>query len=541
MITTTLALLLGGLISFVLEGLLRPRVVAPWHRPTAALLVHLGSWCLLHALFLAVLQRPWFAGTFILSLQLVVIQTSLTKWHSLKEPFLYQDFDYFLDAIRHPRLYLPFFGLWLAAGALLAGAAAITAFLWFEPWLFASVTPGEGLLAMALEGLIGAALLLAGLRRLPPVTLEPTQDLPPLGLYAYLWSYGRQARRPLDTRLSPPEFCQPVTAPAALVAPEALPDVVVVQSESFFDPRRWSDHVHPEILCHWDHLSADSLAHGPLRVPAWGANTVRTEAAFLTGLGPSEMGIHRFNPYQQLARQSVPNLLASARRLGYRTVALHPWPASFYLRDRVLPTLGVDEFLDVRDFDPADRDGQYISDAALARRVGSLLDDSDNSPLFILVITMENHGPLHLETPRERDAYRLSPVCQAAAHRPYYRDLKVYLRHLANADRMLNNLSRRLLESPRDGLLCWYGDHVPILDQAYRALGEPDGTTDYLIWSTRPDIARHSLAKEREVSRLGVELLGWIHAHAERNVLAREESHYFDKSATPSRHTQEQQ
>ncbi|MDW7745296.1 MAG: LTA synthase family protein [Halomonas sp.] len=537
MIAMALALLLGGLASFALEGLLRPRVAAPWRRPTAALLVHLGSWCLLHAGFLAVLQRPWFASAFILSMQLVVIQTSLIKWRSLKEPFLYQDFDYFLDAIRHPRLYLPFFGLWLAVGAMLAGTVAIAAFLWLEPWLFIQLAPGEGLLAFSLEGLVGVGLLMAGIRRLPPVTLVPSQDLPPLGLYAFLWSYGRQTRRPLDSRLSPPEFRQPATT-ADL---EALPDVVVVQSESFFDPRRWSDHVHPDTLTHWDRLVAGSLAHGPLRVPAWGANTVRTEAAFLTGLGPGKMGIHRFNPYQQLARQPMPNLLASARRLGYRTVALHPWPASFYLRDRVLPSLGIDHFLDISDFDPADRDGQYIGDAALARRVGSLLDDRDNAPLFIFVITMENHGPLHLETPSEADARRLSPAGQAIAHQAHYRDLQVYLRHLANADRMLDALSCRLAEGPRDGLLCWYGDHVPILDQAYQALGEPDGTTDYLIWSTRPDVALRSQPEARDVSRLGVELLGWIHAHAEHSALTPTGNHPLKKNATPSRHTQEQE
>lgn len=38
----------------------------------------------------------------------------------LREPFVYSDFEYFTDALRHPRLYLPFLG-WPAALLLACG------------------------------------------------------------------------------------------------------------------------------------------------------------------------------------------------------------------------------------------------------------------------------------------------------------------------------------------------------------------------------------------------------------------------------------
>lgn len=505
-----LAFFLGGTLSFLLEALIRPRVRPPWRRPLAAVLVHIGSWCLLYAAFLLLVQRPWFAAVFILCLQLVLLQSHHVKWCSLKEPFLVQDFEYFLDAIRHPRLYLPFFGIWLASAASLAGAAAIAAFLWWEPWWPGRVGLLSALGTLLALVLFGAALLQAGLARLPTVSLQPEDDLAALGLSAYLWSYARQIKRPLDVRLSPASFRQP----PKVHNPDALPHVVAVQSESFFDPRRWSDVVRPDVLPHWDRLTAQSLSQGPLAVPAWGANTVRTEAAFLSGLTPGALGIHRFNPYPQFVRQPPPNLLRSVKQLGYRCVAIHPYPASFYLRDRVLPALGVDEFLDIHDFDAGQKDGQYIGDAALSQRVAQLLENQDGRPLFILVITMENHGPLHLESPQDNDWQRLSAGASAGSRPAALRELAVYLRHLCNADQMLGDVSQCLAQQTRGGLLCWYGDHVPIMDKVYGHLGEPTGTTDYLIWSTR-DAEHSSDMQPRDVSQLGIELLERIVAHSQ--------------------------
>jgi hypothetical protein len=47
---------------------------------------------------------------------------------------------------------------------------------------------------------------------------------------------------------------------------------------------------------------------------------------------------------------------------------------------------------------------------------------------------------------------------------------------------MIRALRERLEQSPRDGWLCWYGDHVPILQKVYDATGYADGRTDYFIW-----------------------------------------------------------
>jgi len=504
MTTALLAPWLSGLLlSYAIEALLRPAVAPPWRRSVASHGVHLGSWCLLFALFLLAVQRPWFAVVFILSLQLVVVQSSNTKSATLKEPFICQDFEYFLDAIKHPRLYVPFFGIGLAIAASSAGALAIAAFLWFEPSLAGQGGTAALLVPVGLLLAAAGALLALSLGRLPPCTLAPQQDLHRLGLFAALWHYGLLALRP------PPESAQATPfadAPKEAPPREQLPHLVVVQSESFFDPRSWVPELPDTLLPHFDALARDALCQGPLSVPAWGANTVRTEAAFLTGQPPEALGIHRFTPYRQFTRAPVASLASQLRALGYRTVCVHPYPAGFYLRHRVFPNLGFDEFLDIRHFGTVDRDGQYVGDLAVAEKVGTLLDDSDNGPLFVFAITMENHGPLHLERPVPEDAPALPPAVAERLTPEAAADLRVYLRHLGNADAMLGRLRERLTPATpgaRHGMLCWYGDHVPIMSVAYRRLGEPSGDTCYALWSSRQPPRAGGAAAPLAASELG--------------------------------------
>lgn len=216
-------------------------------------------------------------------------------------------------------------------------------------------------------------------------------------------------------------------------------------------------------------------------LPAWGANTVRTEFAFLSGIGDDLLGAHRFNPYRAVAGGWALQSLASfLKRLGYRTICIHPYPASFDLRDRVYPRLGFDEFIDIRAFSDADRVGPYIGAAAVADKVAALLQEA-SGPVFIFAITMENHGPLHLEhvAPNDIEALYSAPPPQGCD------DLTVYLRHLRNADAMVASLRATLERCDRPAALCRFGDHVPILPAVYQQFETPEGEVEYVFWSNQ--------------------------------------------------------
>ena len=465
-----LALVLAG--SLVVEAALLPRPRLKG-RPATAWAVHGGVCLLAYGLELILFQRAFFGALMALSSLLLLVVVSNDKSKLLREPFLFQDFDYFTDLLRHPRLYLPFFGVWKALGGLAAFVLAVVAGVAMEPSLVGRGGWGPTLAALALLGGAGGGLLaFAAHRPAPCLSFDPDADLQALGYLGFLWSYGLAERAPI------PRFGNsPFSSRESAVPPPARPDLVVVQSESFFDARRLCPDIAPEVTAAFDRLRNTSQRHGLLTVPAWGANTVRTEFAFLSGLGPQAMGVHRFNPYRKLAGLGIPSLASYLKGLGYRTVCVHPYWPGFYGRDRLYPKLGFDEFVGIDGFSKSDHCGPYVGDVAVGRKVRELLQNTV-VPLFVFAITMENHGPLHWESASPADEARLYQTPPPKG----FNDLTVYLRHLLNAGRMLADIQSALAESPREGWLCWYGDHVPILAQVYVELGFADGRTDYFIW-----------------------------------------------------------
>lgn len=507
--TTFISPLLVGLLgSLLFEALLSPRPRPLWKRGVATNIVHLGSWLLLFGIFILLLQRPWFAVVFVLSLQLVVVQSSNTKSRTLNEPFICHDFEYFWDAVLHPRLYVPFFGIGLAIAASSAGAIAIGSFLVFEPSLIRQ-WGGTAFLVNSLALIAtGALFVWLGWRKLPSITLNPVIDLDRLGLFSSLWTYGIALAhsKPPTPDASPfhrlTQHCLEQDAHAT------LPNVVLVQSESFFDPRPWCSEIAADLLPNYDATCREAVAKGALNVPAWGANTVRTECAVLTGIAPDAWGPRQFNPYRTLSRHTLPSIASAFKAQGYRTVCVHPYPATFYLRDSVIPKLGFETFVDISAFESQDKHGQYIGDQAVARKIGRLLEDNDNRPLFVFVITMENHGPLHLEAPEKAGVASTLPA--APWPLPHHlRDLAVYLHHLGESDKMLESVKAALNSAVRPGLLGWYGDHVPILPAAYRHYSPPASSTPYMIWSTEIDRNLHDKPPiERESCTLEANELG---------------------------------
>lgn len=284
-----------------------------------------------------------------------------------------------------------------------------------------------------------------------------------------------------------------------------LPHIVAVQSESFFDPRKRLPGIRPEVLSTFDRLAHEGAA-GTLEVPAFGANTVRSEFAFLSGVAGKQLGHRQFSPYRFVQPGFLDATLASAlREAGYRTICVHPYHSSFYRRHEVMPWLGFDEFIDISAFERNRSEGPYVSDEVVTDWVIERLQAS-NEPLFVFVVTMENHGPLHLEKPLSGEAGQYLTEGGSTEGD----DLIIYLRHLVNADRMMARLAATLKGERRSGALCWFGDHPPILPATYARHGYPGRLTDYLVWRTEPGPTLP--AHRRPVHDLGgalVSALGW--------------------------------
>ena len=224
------ALIVGLALSFAIEQIFKPRFQAPWRRPLRAIAGHLGLWLAYFVLGFILCRRPWLAMLFSTAIFACLIVVNNAKYQSLREFFVYQDNDYFVDCVKHPRLYLPFLGIVPTALTLIAIVVA----LWAGVTLEAPLTQAHSLMAVWLVILIvlvvACALLQYGSSNVAALSFDPEHDLKTRGFFGAYWLYRRAEQLPstdLAQRSSLPK-------PSAFKPSRVLPNIVVIQSESFF-------------------------------------------------------------------------------------------------------------------------------------------------------------------------------------------------------------------------------------------------------------------------------------------------------------------
>ncbi|MGS0896239.1 LTA synthase family protein [Burkholderia stagnalis] len=452
-------------LSFVLDGIAKPR--APWRRPLASLALHILAVACIADLVLAATGRPIVSAVAALALVGVVAAVSNAKYESLREPFVFTDLSLFSQLFSHPRLYLPFLSVGKVVSICMGIVLVIAGVVAERPALPYS-RPVALLVALAMF-LCATAIAL----RLP-LTLDPNTDQQRHGFFAVFIAYLLNGMRPATFLC----FSRIVDrGPYVTGHAQPGPDVVVIQSESFFDIRRVGDMIEPALYARFDQARLESRFHGQMAVPAWGANTMRTEFAVLTGIPSDALGYARFYPYA-FVRRACASLGQWFERGGYETLAIHPYYADFFGRNRVFPLLGFEEFLDIEHFSSTSRCGAYVSDGAVADAIVAALNAPSDRPRFIFAITMENHGPLHLEQVLPGESTSRHTLGEDVS----WRDLTAYLRHIENADAMIGRLLDYLRTSRRETVVCFYGDHVPALPHVFQKLAVTPKHSDYFIW-----------------------------------------------------------
>jgi len=485
---------LGAGAALALSGWLLLRLAcraAP--RWSTLLLLDLAHPLACYALIEDATARPVFAGVITLVLSAGYAYADRAKRVVLAEPVVFTDVFQAFDIFRHPRLALPFphKGRVLSAASLVVGLFVFLFRLEPAAW---SLSPWPlllllGLLIAAAEA-IGGRFSTAMARNLRRHSLsgDPCRDAARFGSLGVLLGYGIIAR---GERAARQAAALPVvrSAPAPSRLPEAQP-IVMVQCESFFDARRLHPAITPTLLPNFDRCQRFGTQWGRLEVPCWGANTVRTEFAVLSGLSEDAIGFDRFNPYHSFARVPINSLAWRMRAEGYRTVCVHPFDRTFYARDRVMANLGFDLFLGEEAFEDASRINGYVTDVEVARKIVEIIG-AEGPKVFVFSITMENHGPW--STPCERPIANLLPEAGLPAGEKLA--LERYLQSLRNADEMLGILMQALSAERTQGMLAFYGDHLPAFRTAFDQFGLRDLRSDYFIWS-----AVRSLGQRRDIA-----------------------------------------
>ncbi|WP_313917265.1 LTA synthase family protein [Tahibacter sp.] len=327
----------------------------------------------------------------------------------------------------------------------------------------------------------------------------PAESVARLGvatnLLMFHWELVRPDRQPPDRDRVLEFVAEHAQAFARSADPQdrgELPDIVVVQSESFFDPARLNGVDASTSLPNFRRLAAATHA-GELRVPTFAGGTIRTEFEVLSGVPLAAFPGVEY-PYFELVDAPMPGLMRTLVEQGYRTSVVHPNDAAFWNRREALRHLGAQRFLALPEFRHAPKSGLFVADAALTDQVLAELAD-DGPPQFLLAISMEAHGPYEVRPGLDENLLAAIPLPDLLDEYGA-RTLRHFLYHLANADHELGRLADVLQARSRPTVLLFYGDHLPGLHSAFAQLGFVDGQpprtqpVPYLILDNRGAVSR---------------------------------------------------
>ncbi len=299
---------------------------------------------------------------------------------------------------------------------------------------------------------------------------------------------------------------------AAAAGRDDLPNIVVVLSESFMDPRVMKGMAGLEEKIPTVRRLQDAGSGGLMRVPTYGGGTVKTEFEVLTGMPLAAFPGINFPYFTLAARQRIPALPSILEADGYRSVAIHGNSPAFWGRNVIFRSMGFQDFQAEAAFDKRGiKDGRWYSDASMTDLVLDELRGS-KSPMFVLAISMENHGPYTgksaVRDPGRRDSITLPEGVVSQGARL---ELRNYLYHLGNADSQLARLISELGKEPRPYVVLFFGDHLPALGAAYDEAGFVNGQSagqQLVPWviARDPRLPQHELSGVAESWQLPVAL-----------------------------------
>ena len=323
-------------------------------------------------------------------------------------------------------------------------------------------------------------------------------------------------RRPPDPNTA--EFHErEAAAPKIPIELPSRPNVVMVMSEAF---NELTESPHLDFINHRDPLEnfrqirAESLISGDLIVDVIGGGTIFTEFAALTGVSPT-MFSRSISPYE-FVRDNTDSLPRQFSRLGYDTIALHPFHGWFYNRHNVFERFGFDAFLYGNaeyHFAGAEIRGGWVSEEATMNALIDLLDERVHleDPLFLFCITVQNHGG-YLGKYSEERLYLFDTDLNFEEEELLMLDNFIY--GLFDIDRELARLVARLEADPEPYILVYFGDHAPSLRRSiYQTLGWGDVwgspiyalqafTVPFFIWQN--EAAEREMDLETRASSLGL-------------------------------------
>lgn len=248
------------------------------------------------------------------------------------------------------------------------------------------------------------------------------------------------------------------------------PNVIVVLSESFWDPTKLSNVTFNKDPLPFFHSLQEKYSSGQMLSPQFGGGTANVEFEVLTG------NSMRFLPqgslaYIQYVNHGVDSMASILARQGYTSTSINPFHNWFFNSRKVYENLGFSKFISSEFFDAPNK-GMFISDSEVA---GQIINQSKLTPGpdFIFANTMENHAPYEAWKFNEHD-FEVSGDIPA--------DSKEMIEALAqgvhNAELSLKMLVDHFTETKEPTIVVFFGDHLPFLGNDYKAYRDAKYITD---------------------------------------------------------------
>lgn len=262
--------------------------------------------------------------------------------------------------------------------------------------------------------------------------------------------------------------------------PQELPNIIVIQLESFFDVNELVGVEFSENPIPFFSELADNFQSGHLKVPALGASTANVEFELLTGMNVHDFGFDEYPYITFLDDQPVESLARNLGEIGYTSFAIHNHSGNFYNRNIAYTNLGFDVFVPLECMTDAEfTEYGWAKDKVLYKEILGALDSTEGQD-FIFTVTAQGHGKYPTEKLEVDHEISVSGV----KNTDFKHQLEYYASQLYETDLFLKELVTAVKERNEKTVVVAYGDHLPTLIDESEALEYGDKyQTKYVIWS----------------------------------------------------------
>ncbi|MGI6751762.1 MAG: LTA synthase family protein [Anaerovoracaceae bacterium] len=315
----------------------------------------------------------------------------------------------------------------------------------------------------------------------------------------------------------------PVIHTAGDTKKEHLPNIIVLQLESYIDPVRikgleFSQNPVPIFTA-----LKEKHSTGLLRVPSVGAGTANTEFEVLTGMRVKNFGPGEY-PYKTVLKENTcESINYTLKKFGYTCHAIHNHRGVFYGRNQVFSNLGFDTFTSLEYMNDIKRTKtNWAKDYMLTDEIITAMKSTPGRDM-VFTISVQGHGKYPTDSVIPDD--KLAVQVTGPDDEGELNAIKYFVQQMYEMDEFLGELIQELTNFDEEVILVAYGDHLPVLNIHEDSL--KTGTlydTEYVIWSNfglgkiDGDISSFQLSA-KVLERVGINsgVLTWYHQTREDN------------------------